>query len=312
MAPIKTVLCPTDFSAVSIQGVELAADLAGLLGAQLVVAHAVEPTLSVYMTGFEVVPESVLLLAQDRARAAEERLRQLATRAGERVATLTRVTTNVQPQDAILALARELPADLIVMGTHGRTGLGHLFLGSVTERVVAHAPCPVVALRDMDQYERFRPLAASRTAELAVLVPIDFSSHSLAIVEQAMGLAATLPLRVILLHVVDPVSWGDLQEFRITTARERLAGFVPASLESRIETLVSVGTPAREICRVAQAKGARLVVMGAERHGVLDHLIFGASTKDVLRHAPCPVWVVPAPGPIGDAAVESSEHAVAG
>ena len=139
MLPIHTILHPTDFSKQSEFAFQLACSLARDYGAQLYVVHVVTPPVVVYGEG--------VLPVEPAAYQAE--LRETLTRlhaVEPEVRVLHRLVEG-QPVDEILRLAKEIGCDLIVMGTHGRTGFGRMLMGSVAEKVVRTAPCPVVTVR---------------------------------------------------------------------------------------------------------------------------------------------------------------------
>ena len=142
---MKRILCPVDFSQSSDHALQYAVDLARMFGAQLTLMHVVEmPFLPSYaMAG---VPDLSLPLEQieEGARKGLERLVEQCRRKYDKVDTELRTGTAFME---IIAFAREIKADLIVVGTHGRTGLSHLIIGSVAERVVRKAPCPVLSIR---------------------------------------------------------------------------------------------------------------------------------------------------------------------
>ena len=140
MLPIKTILHPTDFSKQSEFAFQLACSLARDYGAELFVAHVVTPPVVVYGEG--------VLPVEPQAYQAElrEKLNRLHAEDPE-VRVLHRLVEG-QPVDEILHLAKEIDCDLIVMGTHGRTGLGRVLMGSVAEKIVRSAPCPVVTVRE--------------------------------------------------------------------------------------------------------------------------------------------------------------------
>ena len=139
MLPLHTILHPTDFSERSEYAFRLACSLARDYGARLVALHVVTPPVVIYGDG--IVP---LDPGPERA-AAKERLERLeAPRTGTR---LEHRLAEGDPAEEILRVAREIAADLIVMGTHGRTGLRRLLMGSVAERVVRGAACPVLTVR---------------------------------------------------------------------------------------------------------------------------------------------------------------------
>jgi nucleotide-binding universal stress UspA family protein len=142
---MNKIVCPVDFSPSSNYALDYAIDLARMFKAQLTLLHVVEvPFLPSYaMAG---VPELSLPLEQieEGARKGLERL------AGECRARYGKVETEQRTGAAfmeIIAYSRESHADMIVMGTHGRTGLSHIIIGSVAEKVVRKAPCPVLTIR---------------------------------------------------------------------------------------------------------------------------------------------------------------------
>jgi nucleotide-binding universal stress UspA family protein len=140
MLPIHTILHPTDFSKQSEFAFQLACSLARDYGAELFVLHVVSPPVVVYGEGvLPVEPESYQVELR-------EKLHRL--HAGEPEVRVLHRLVEGQPVDEILRLAKEIGCDLIVMGTHGRTGLGRVLMGSVAEKVVRTAPCPVVTVRE--------------------------------------------------------------------------------------------------------------------------------------------------------------------
>jgi nucleotide-binding universal stress UspA family protein len=138
MLPIRTILHPTDFSARSDSALKLACALARDYGARLIVLHSAQAPTIGYMEG--VVPP----LADDVIETARQQLERLEIPdTGGRVARRFEVG---DPAESILEVAQEVHADLIAMGTHGRTGLARLLMGSVAEKVVRRATCPVLTL----------------------------------------------------------------------------------------------------------------------------------------------------------------------
>jgi nucleotide-binding universal stress UspA family protein len=138
MLPIHTILHPTDFSDRSDRALILACALARDYGARLIVLHVAPLPTLVYAEGV-VPPDPELTLG-----AAREQLNRLTV--PDANVRAERRFEQGDPAAGILRVARELPADLIVMGTHGRTGLRRLLMGSVAEQVVRQAPCPVLTV----------------------------------------------------------------------------------------------------------------------------------------------------------------------
>jgi len=136
-----TILVPTDGSEPAGAAVAHAVDLAASSGATL---HALSVVDSAAYASLDVSSEQVLEGLEARAGAATETIAETAADAG--VEAVTEVSVG-SPHEQITDYAEAVDADLIVMGTHGRTGLDRVLLGSVTERVVRAAPCPVLTVR---------------------------------------------------------------------------------------------------------------------------------------------------------------------
>jgi nucleotide-binding universal stress UspA family protein len=139
MLTIQTILHPTDFSPRSDQAFRLACSLAHDHGARVIVLHVAPPPMATTVGG---------VMTPEPGRHDEEYLRQLRRLQPEdsRV-PVERLLTEGSPSEGILRAARETKCDLIVMGTHGRTGLGRVLMGSVAEAVVRKAPCLVLTVK---------------------------------------------------------------------------------------------------------------------------------------------------------------------
>jgi len=140
MLAIKTILHPTDFSEHSEHAFRLACELARDYGARVVVAHAI--TLQLYGS-LETGP----LVADPLVIEAELRARLEAVQPPDPAIVVERRLCKGDAAAEIVALAGDINADVIVMGTHGRGGVGRLLLGSVAEAVLRRAPCPVLTVR---------------------------------------------------------------------------------------------------------------------------------------------------------------------
>jgi nucleotide-binding universal stress UspA family protein len=140
MLPIRTILYPTDFSPPSAYAFPLACALARDYGARLVVVHVIPPPRPTYSEFAPLEPDPNELAAEARAKLSELRPLDASVRVEYQV-------WEGAPAVEIMNVARQSHADLIVMGTHGRTGLGRLLLGSVAEEILRRAPCPVLTLK---------------------------------------------------------------------------------------------------------------------------------------------------------------------
>lgn len=156
MLASQTILYPTDFSEEADAAFDVACVLAREGHGQLVVLHVERPPLA-KLGGTAGVPP----LPSEYDREWQwERLRRL--QPPQAAVAITHRLEYGEPASVIVAAAREIGADLIVMGTHGRTGLRHLLMGSVAEQVVRRASCPVLTLRISTTTPRKPPLDAAR------------------------------------------------------------------------------------------------------------------------------------------------------
>ena len=144
---IKRILVPTDFSAHAHEALEHARSLAVKFGARLTLLHVFEPINLAY----ESVSAQMVECAQRAEDDARELLADLYAELKEAPGPAVHsVFVTGRPEDKIVGTAKKLKQDLIVISTHGHTGVKHLFLGSVAERVVRHATCPVLVMRMAD------------------------------------------------------------------------------------------------------------------------------------------------------------------
>jgi nucleotide-binding universal stress UspA family protein len=198
------------------------------------------------------------------------------------------------PAEVILRTAGEVNADMIALGTHGRTGLRRVLAGSVAEAVLRRAPCPVLALSP-----RERP-GGGRVR--SILHPTDFSARAEAALRAARALARDLGARLILLHVmpVEVVVYGTipvpLDVPAVNDSLESLRNGVDGpDLKYPVETRLAQGDAAAVILRVAEEAGCGMIVMGTHGRTGLGRLLMGSAAESVLRAATCPVLVVKAP-----------------
>ena len=190
----------------------------------------------------------------------------------------------------------------------------HLLIGSVAERVVRAAPCPVLTVRHAPAAHTPEAIMFTR-----ILVPMDFSPQSDTALEYARILAARFGASMHLLHIVeDPFVTGPLGSdmympppsdtitARLKDAQEKLAHHVRASAPAGVRATSEVlsGSVARTIVDYAAENGYHLIVMGTHGRTGIAHLVMGSVAESVLRTAPCPVLTVrhprvPATMPIG-------------
>jgi len=300
MIEIKRILCPTDLSEFSRRSFAHAVALARWYGSDVVALHVVPPFLVPTPQGAFAYPGwSALNPAARRELEAElERFVEPGRNAGIRVET---VLHEGDPVGEILAAARTLPADLVVIGSHGRGGFERWVLGSVTEKVIRKSPSPVMVINRPAEV----PTRPADVVYKRILCPVDFSEASDAALRYALSLAQEAGARLILLHVVEWLSdldrdrepgmdVPDLRRLLEGDARERLRRAVPAEARNWCtpEEVVTGGKAYREILRLARERDAQLIVMGAHGHGPWERMLFGSTTHHVLHAANCPVLTI--------------------
>lgn len=145
---VQRILVPVDFSPHSLNALRVARQWAGRFGSEILLLHVLEPILTYASFAVEPVAPVAPLLPSEGIR--EQTRVELEKLAKQEDAGAPRVSVHLREGaafDQIVSAARELNADLIVIATHGRTGLAHVLLGSTAERVVRYAQCPVLTLR---------------------------------------------------------------------------------------------------------------------------------------------------------------------
>ena len=294
MIPLHTVVAAVDFSAGSEAALARAADLARRTGAALHVLHAdVLFQSSGDGAPLDGAPAGTLRLRLDRA----------ARDAGAPDATIA-VVRDVKAVAAIQRYAEDVDADLLVVGTHGRTGVARLLLGSVAEACVASAPCPVLTVPR-------GPEPVGPSPEAPVLVAVDFSDRSRSAVAAGRHLADLYGAGLELVHVVrdggpypglapNILSLVDFDPAQGETVRERLARFaetVPGAAPDALH--VGLGDPSRVVAALAADRGAGAVALGTHGRRGLAHALIGSVAEAALRRSPCPVLTLRQPHRLG-------------
>lgn len=304
MVHIKHILCPVDFSEFSRHAFDRAVAVARSYGAELTVLHVLPvpsavPALPYGPEG----PGPFGFEAVDRDRALAELSRFLAAEQSIGVPLHYKTAESPSVQKEVLIQASRLSADLVVMGTHGRSGFDRFFLGSVAEKTLRTSPVPVLVvpprLPDV--------VPAGRDPFRSILCAVDFSQDSARALGYAASLARHAAGRLTLLHSVEPVPVGydplggvnfdvvGYEQALENSARAELQKFVqPIAPGTDTETVVTRGKAYREILRVATERQADLIVVGVHGRNAFDRLVFGSTTEHVVRRATCPVLAVPA------------------
>jgi len=298
MIQLQRILFPTDFSASAERALDLSLLLASAFNAELHMFHAVVlheedphnaahhfPDPAEVHRRLEELADSAMAKLLDRRQGVEVKIQRVKSR-------------GISAAPTILEYASEWDADLIVIGTHGRRGPTHLFLGSVAEEVVSHAGCPVLTARSTEPSESVESVNS-------ILVPVDFSLHSRRSLVVGQELAKRYGAQLQALHVVEEVKYPsyygpaiDLSKEVVGKATVALDELVREALgDGQIRQSVILGERAApEIARVAEQEGSDLVVIATHGLGGLEQFLFGSTAKRVVQLSSVPVLTLKAFG----------------
>jgi nucleotide-binding universal stress UspA family protein len=201
--------------------------------------------------------------------------------------------------DSILSFAQAQKTDVIVTGTHGRRGFDRLMLGSVTDRVMRRAPCPVLAVCKPPHESLAADTAAGKERGYVhhlsrILFCADFSENSERALNYAISATEEYGAELTLLHVLEESPSPAKLEQAIAAMKERLDQLIPAEGRKtlNIKTAVRIGKPYWQIIQFALEAQIDLVTMGVRGRGELDLAVFGSTTYRVMQLGYCPVLAV--------------------
>jgi len=306
---IRNILAPIDFSELSIQAIETAKKLARRFDARIHLVHIQD---AMYPAGFmattPMMTGDAIAIHCENKKKLRERLCDLAARFDLSPADCY-VLSTPPAFEAICEAVRRLSIDLVVMPTHGRTGLKHVFLGSTAERVMQYSSVPVFVVR-------------KRKGRLnRILVPVDFSSCSLDALNYAIKFADKVAAKIIIIHAVqlgnaytsDGYAMYDLSQITKTlrkNAERQMRQFVRAAKfgSVKFDTAIQVGSAVEEICAFAKEEDVDLIVTPTHGRTGFKHLLIGSIAENIVRHADRPVLVVPSHPEIRATIVSKRAH----
>ena len=291
---MSRILCPIDLSDISGHVVDYASAMARWHGAQLTLLHVVAKA-----PAMDVFPPVLGEAERDHLVAS---MQKTAADVPATVGPEFLVREAESSHQGILEQIVESRPDLLVLGTHGRSGFQRFFLGSVAEKVLRQASCPTLVVPP-----RAGDISPTRPVQFRHIVcAVDFSDCSLTALAQALSLTRQTAAQLTLLHVIEmppelrenPMA-ADFDVDRIRAAAEaealrRLRALVPhpSQIPGAVTTVVEEGKAYREVLRKALDVNADLIVMGVHGRGALDLVMFGSTTHHVIREARCPVLIV--------------------
>jgi nucleotide-binding universal stress UspA family protein len=305
MQNITRILCPVDFSDPSGHALTQAGIIARWFDARVTVLHVY----GLASVAYTVVPMVADYTESSPDRTEREGLLDATTAfVASTVAEGAKVDVVVEAGPTvpvILSTATAIHADLIVLGTHGFSGFEHLLLGSVTEKVLRKASCPVLTVPP-------RAVASAPLPFKRIVCAVDFSDSSLAALQAALRFAQEADAHLTLLHVLEwpaeeplapaadlPASGPifDVEQYRRfleVEARQRLRTLVPQGADLWCAPVIRVvhGKPHVGILEVAASDAADLIVLGVRGRSAVERMLFGSTANQVVRRATCPVLTV--------------------
>ncbi len=304
---IARILVGVDFSPESEAALTQAAQLAQQKSARLIVAHVLPlPTEvvadSTYDPIFRAQIASADLGTLHRTQSAEL-LQEMASRCESLGLEVESVLVDDNPSDGLARIADEMGADLLVIGTHGRTGLKRFLLGSVAERAVRLARVSALVARgEIAEGQGYR----------RIMVASDFSPSAQAALDMALAVAPE-QARVEVVHCwqapvaptgipVDPMR--DELKRAVAESGERLLAGRP-ELRQRVRFVALESSPAEGVRRRAEEEGCDLIVTGSHGRRGVRRWLLGSVTETIIRHAPCSVLIVH--GPRSDSEADPAE-----
>jgi len=292
---LTTIVVGVDLSVPSEQAVDRAAGLAKLHGAKLVLVHGQADDAPIEHADnamVEQLGEVSAAVRAEEARRLAERVVQLATRG----ITAELVSRTGAPGEVVAAIASERRAELIVVGTHGHTGISRFLLGSVATAVLRHAPCDVLVCRGTSGPSPFlRPLVAT-----------DFSPAATRALRNAASLTPPgTAIEVVHAWQLPAGSWGATllgqARFPWSTVRDAVLSSAQAQADKLVAGHADLGhplhvdliqgPPASVVTHAAEKGGHDLIAIGTHGHRGFRRLLLGSVAESVIRHAPCSVLV---------------------
>ena len=294
---IRNMLVPVDFSAHSSRALAYACHLGEGDRSHIHLLHVLEP--KPWLSNTDANPLFVTdEEALDRCDIDIQKLAKDSARAG---ICFTAEVRRGRPDREIAFIAYQTRPDLMVISTHGRTGLRHLLMGSIAEKVIRRAPVPVLVVRGFheDEEAEQEPIRLRR-----ILVPTDFSWRSVETVRYAARFATQYGGFITLIHCVHFPATADalaqaaydlesLTKIGKETADRSAAQLCMGPHEPLVETFdVLSGSPAALVPEYARKEQFDLIICATHGRTGLRHALLGSTAEGIVRHSPCPVLVV--------------------
>jgi len=287
---LAKILCPVDFSSGAQHAMLTAIRIANASDAELVLVNVWHPPTMMYAGEATFPAEIIQSMLDDEKRGLAAAVQKAKDLDARRVTS--RFLTGVPWHQVVETLRTDTAFDLVVMGTHGRSGIARFLLGSVAEKVVRHAPCSVLTVHEHDKPDAFR----------SVLCPIDFSESSQRAVDLATEFVEPGGTGITLLHVLElPVTYSgepsvsgfvDSLDKRAAKHLEAFASRLKATVAVPVITRSRIGSPGGQtLALLEEQPGFDLVVVGSHGRTGLSRAFLGSVAEKIVRYAQCPVLV---------------------
>ena len=301
MNPIKNIICPVDFSEGSSRAVAYALTLARGVEAELHIIHSYQlPLYALPDGGLVAGPEYV----QQVSNASQSSLDALVEKLDSGDVVIKTHLTEGVPHIEIARLTTELDGQLVVMGTHGRTGLKHMLMGSVAERVVRTSEQPVLTIREREN-DQGTPWGGQITR---LLVAFDFSDPSRRALQEARRLRAQLHCAVDVIFVLDdPFTehpgapkesvWAAEKELEAhETALKSVIGRTVTDVfgpdAQTVTTSIARGGAVQSILAATEQGGADMIIVATTGKGGVERMLMGSVSQKLLQTSPIPVLTI--------------------
>ena len=298
MLQLQKILFPTDFSRCAEQALAHAVFLAEKYEAEIHVLHVITIFKDQPSVVSNEIAETKEMVRQLEDVAEKQLNKILDSHSSNDIKITTEIKRGISAAPTILEYASENKVSLIVMGTHGRRGLGHLLLGSAAEEVVRLAPCPVLTIRELKE-----PKSVMQVNN--ILVPIDFSNHSEKALTYASEIAQSYNAQLQVLHIIEETmhpafslsgksSVFDLFPGIEDDSRRRAERMLKEVVSDKIKSSIYIkgGRAASDIINFAKENSTDLIVIATHGLTGLEHMLLGSVTEKVVRMAHCPVFTV--------------------
>ncbi len=275
---IEKILIPIDFSESSLIAIEHGAFTAQLFKAELVLLHVVEK----HWEKFSIVaPEMRVEAPDDFFNAIEKRLEETASNIRSKYGVKsTCITTDGNIFSEIVSVSKEHSVDLVVMGTHGASGVVEFFVGSNTYKVVTESVCPVISVR----------AHANKVGFKNIVLPIDDSIHSRQKINHAVVLAKNFAAKIHILGLSDSNDEGELKKFEMKL--EQIEDYLKKCDLPYSRKTINGGNQAKVSYDYAKSVNADLIVIMTDQDENLTGRLLGSFAQQVVNHSKIPVMSI--------------------